>query len=151
MIKLFNCDNRQLYLFRLTEGYCVIREKEITNLVNKFCIVQCKVKYILIYGQNVDDTNIHRLTSITIFSRWILLNSPNLANPDNIPKVVRVTRGITFLAVIVTESIMPLLPLVRYLLPLTLLNRYLPRSSDKNLIVLLHLGMYLLSKLVYAW
>ena len=34
-------------------------------LMKTFCTLQCKVKQVLIYGQNVDGTNIHEFSSIT--------------------------------------------------------------------------------------
>ena len=58
-----------------------------------------------------------------------MLNSPNSVNRG----------GSTYLAAdalsaIVTESIIPLLPPDRYLLPLTSLNRYLPMGNNEVLV-----------------
>ena len=60
-----------------------------------------------------------------------------------------VTRGITHLAtntllVLVIKSVFSLLPLGRYLLPLTTLNRYQPADSSCFFFLPLHQGMYLL-------
>ena len=50
------------------------------------------------------------------------------------------------LPVIVIPSMFPLLPLVRYLLPLTTLNRYLSRDSNGNLFYC-HIKEYICCKI----
>ena len=67
-----------------------------------------------------------------------------------------VTRGITHLAtdtlpVLVIQSVFSLLPLSRYPLPLTTLNRYQPIDSSGKLLLLLYQGMYLLPDIEYLW
>ena len=66
-----------------------------------------------------------------------------------------VTKGITHLPtntlpVVVIQSAFPLLPLGRYLLPVTKLKKYQPRNNN-DFFSPLHLGMYLLSDMECLW
>ena len=72
------------------------------------------------------------MVTIGVFPKWI---SPNSVNHYKF-KIGMVTTGTTYLdaitcAVIVRENI-SFLPLGRYLLPLTTLNRYQSRGSNRN-------------------
>ena len=71
-------------------------------------------------------------------------------------KCVVVARGITHLAtntlpVLVIQSVFSLLPLGRYLLPLTTLNRYQLQIVVENSFLPLRQGMYLLSECIYVY
>ena len=67
-----------------------------------------------------------------------------------------VTRGSTHLItktlpVLEIQSVFSLLPLVRYLLALTTLNRYQPTNSSGKFFLPLHHVMYLLSGIECLW
>ena len=57
--------------------------------------------------------------TVQLFSKWISLNSVNLTRSDILPGEV-------------PKSVFLLIPLVRYLFPLTTCNRYQPRDSNGN-------------------
>ena len=76
--------------------------------------------------------------------------------PELKSKNCTVTRTKTYLAtdtlpVVVKESVFPLLPLGRYLLPITTCNRYNPEIVLEISFIQLHLGKYLLSDMECLW
>ena len=82
-----------------------------------------------------------------VFSKWLSLNSANSMNHDKVQNWsgYQRHRATDTLPVMVILRIFPLLPLVKYLLPLITLNRYLTRDSDGNFFisVLCTFGFYL--------
>ena len=84
------------------------------------------------FHNNTACTNCSGKTNNRVFPKWMSLNS---ANHDKIQNSI-VTANISYLdiitfSVIVVESTFSSLPLGRYLLPVTTLNRYLSRHSSK--------------------
>ena len=71
-----------------------------------------------------------------LFPKWMSLNSANSVNHQKSPKNIVGTTylDIVTFPVIVVESTFSLLPLGRYLLPQTTLNRYFSRYSSNNFI-----------------
>ena len=89
-----------------------------------------------------------RLTPVSV-------NGANSVKHDEIQKC-RVNRGITNLAtntlpVLVIQSVLSLLPLGRYLVPFTVLNRHQPIDSSGKFFLPMHQIMCVLSEKECLW